>query len=213
MLAKLLVRSNRFDDGIAIFQRLANAEPKDADMWIRLGSTYRLKNDLNGALECFKRASELAPNDQGTLLQIGLLMEETGKRDQARPIYERILKINPNHAVALNNLAYIRAEEGGDLDQALSMAQRALQNLPSAHEISDTVGLIYIKKALSQEAVRVLDDLVKLEPSNPTFRFHLAMALQQKGDKPRARKEAEEALRNKPSTDVEKQIRSLLTAI
>jgi len=56
-------------------------------------------------------------------------MDGTGKREQAKPIYEQILKIQPDHPVALNNLAYIKAEEGVDLDQALTMAQRALQKV------------------------------------------------------------------------------------
>ncbi|HYV61628.1 MAG TPA: tetratricopeptide repeat protein, partial [Bryobacteraceae bacterium] len=156
---------------------------------------------------------QAAPGDANALLQIALLMENTGKRDQAKPIYEQILKLEPDHFVALNNLAYIKAEEGTDLDQALAMAQRAIQKYPSAHEISDTLGWIYIKKNLSEDAVRVFSELVKNAPTNPTFRFHYAMALQQKGDKPRARKELEEALKNKPSRVEEQKIRNMLNTI
>jgi tetratricopeptide (TPR) repeat protein len=211
--ANLLVRSNRLDEAIGVYQTMSSAEPKNADLWVRLGQSYRLKGDLNAALEAFKRASQAAPGDTNALLQIGLLMENTGKRDQAKPIYEQILKLEPDHFVALNNLAYIKAEEGTDLDQALAMAQRALQKYPSAHEISDTLGWIYIKKNLSEDAVRVLSELVKNAPTNPTFRFHYAMALNQKGDKPRARKELEEALKNKPSRVEETKIRDMLSRI
>lgn len=211
--ANLLVRSNRIDEAIGVYQNLSNGDPKNADLWVRLGQSYRLKGDLNAALEAFKRASQAAPGDTNALLQIGLLMENTGKRDQAKPIYEQILKIEPDHFVALNNLAYIKAEEGVDLDQALAMAQRALQKYPSAHEISDTLGWIYIKKNLSEDAVRVFSELVKNAPTNPTFRYHYAMALHQKGDKPRARKELEEALKNKPSRVEETKIRTMLSSI
>jgi tetratricopeptide (TPR) repeat protein len=211
--ANLLVRSNRIDEAIGVYQNLSNAEPKNADLWVRLGQSYRLKGDLNAALEAFKRASQAAPGDTNALMQIGLLMENTGKRDQAKPIYEQILKIEPDHFVALNNLAYIKAEEGTDLDQALAMAQRALQKYPSAYEISDTLGWIYIKKNLSEDAVRVFSELVRNVPNNPTFRYHYAMALQQKGDKPRARKELEEALKYKPSRLEETQIRNMLNTI
>jgi tetratricopeptide (TPR) repeat protein len=211
--ANLLVRSNRIDEAVGVYQNLSNADPKNADLWVRLGQSFRLKGDLNAALEAFKRASQASPGDANALLQIALLMENTGKRDQAKPIYEQILKLEPDHFVALNNLAYIKAEEGTDLDQALAMAQRALQKYPSAHEISDTLGWIYIKKNLSEDAVRVFSELVKNAPTNPTFRYHYAMALQQKGDRPRARKELEEALKNKPSRVEEQKIRNMLNTV
>ena len=42
-----------------------------------------------------------------------------------------------------------------DLDQALTMAQRAVQAAPKSPEIADTLGWIYIKKNLSEEAIRI----------------------------------------------------------
>ena len=115
-------------------------------------------------------------------------MDGTGRREQAKPIYEQILKIEPDHPVALNNLAYIKAEEGVDLDEALTMAQRARQKLPNSAYIKDTLGWIYIKKNLSADAVLVFKDLVQEEPANPQFHYHYGMALLQKGDKPMAKK-------------------------
>src|SRR5262249_51562797 len=158
----------------------------------------------------FRRSSQAAPNDIGPLLQLGLLMEGTGKRDQAKPIYEQILKIRADQPVALNNLAYIKAEEGTDLDQALTMAQKALQQAPSSPDIADTLGWIYIKKNVSDEAVRVYKDLVNKDPNNPTFHYHFGMALMQKGDRPQAKLELEKALTLKPSKDDEQKIKELL---
>ena len=140
-------------------------------------------------------------------------MDATGKRDQAKPIYEQILKIKPDNPVALNNLAFIKAEEGVDLDQALSMSQRARQAMPNAPVVSDTLGWIYIKKNLSEDAVRVFKDLTDKVPTNPTFHYHYGMALLQKGDKPSAKKELEKALEDKPSKGDEAKIRELLQKI
>ena len=89
------------------------------------------------------------------------MLEGIGKRDQAKPIYEQILKIQPDHPIALNNLAYIKAEEGADLDPALTMAQRAEQKAPRTLDLKDTLGWIYIKKNLSDDAVRHVQDLVR----------------------------------------------------
>jgi len=212
-LANLYVRSTHYEEAVQIYQTLLAKEPTSADLLLKLGETERRKGDLNLAIDSFRRCSQVALSDTTCLLQLGLLMDGTGKREQAKPIYEQILKIQPDHPVALNNLAYIKAEEGVDLDQALTMAQRALQKVPSSAEIADTLGWIYIKKNLSDDAVRVFKGLSEKDPSNPTFHYHFGMALLQKGDRPSAKKELETAMKDNPSKDQAAQIRELLTKI
>jgi tetratricopeptide (TPR) repeat protein len=212
-LGNLYVRSEQYDEAIAIYKELSAQDPKSADLLFRLGETYRRKGELNTAMEKFRQSSQAAPSDPTPLLQLGLMMDGTGKRDQAKPIYEQILKIDPGQPVALNNLAFIKAEEGNDLDQALTMAQRARQKLPNSTDVADTLGWIYIKKNLSEDAIRVFTDLIQKEPKNPTFRYHFGMALMQKGDKAAAKRELEMAIRNNPSRDEAGKIQELLKGI
>jgi tetratricopeptide (TPR) repeat protein len=115
--------------------------------------------------------------------------------------------------VALNNLAFIVAESGGDLDRALTYAKRARQKLPEAHEIADTLGWIYLKKNLTDNALEVFQELVKSQPNRSTFRFHLGMALSQKGDKVKALKELQTALRSNPAKDEEGKIKELIAKL
>ena len=212
-LAHLDVRAEHYDEAIGIYTTLLQREPKSPTLLFQLGETQRRKGDLNPAIESFRRCSQEAPNDTRCLMELGLLMDGTGKREQAKPIYEQILKIEPDHPVALNNLAFIKAEEGVDLDQALTMAQRARQKSPASADIADTLGWIYIKKNMSEDAVRVFHDLVAKDPGNATFHYHFGMALLQKGDKSSARKELEAALKDNPSTDEKGKIQDLLQHI
>ncbi len=209
-VANLYVRSERYDDAIKKYQEVLSKNPKDADVLFKLGETFRRKGDLNQSIDTFRKASQAAPNDAGPLLQLGLLMDGTGRRDQAKPIYEQILRIQQDHPIALNNLAFIKAEEGTDLDSALSMAQRAFQAQPKSPDIADTLGWVYIRKNLSTEAVRVFTDLVKQYPANPLYRYHYGMALMQRGDRPSAKRELEAALRNQPSKTEADKIQELL---
>jgi tetratricopeptide (TPR) repeat protein len=211
--ANLLTRAQRYDEAIALYQDLIQKDPNSGNLLFNLAETYRLKGDLNQAMDYFRKASQAAPNDTLSLLQLSLLMEGTGKGDQAKPIYEQIIKLQPDHPVALNNLAYIKAQEGGDLDSALTMAQRARQKSPDSTAIADTLGWIYIKKNMTEESIRLFTDLVQKEPKNPVFRYHYGMALLQKGDKSSARRELELAMKNNPSKDDAEKIRDLLTRI
>ena len=142
-----------------------------------------------------------------------MILETIGPIDQAKSVYEQILKIDPNNAIALNNLAFRKAEEGQDLDGALTMAQRARQIQPNATAMADTLGWIYIKKNMSGEAERIFKDLVVKDPANSTFHYHYGMALIQKGDKSSARQQLEIALKSKPSKDEAGKIQDLLTKL
>ena len=142
-----------------------------------------------------------------------MILETLGPADQAKAVYEQILKLDPNNALALNNLAMRKADEGQDLDSALTMAQKARQIQPNATAMADTVGWIYIKKNLSSEAERIFKDLVAKEPANATYHYHYGLALIQKGDKSSARREFEAALKNKPSKDEAGKIQNELTKL
>src|SRR5581483_6557137 len=210
--ANLYVRAQRYDEAIAAFKSMLEKAPNSADLLMRLGEAYRRKGDINLAADTFRKSSQAAPNSTAPLLQLALILETTGP-DQAKSVYEQILRIDPNQPIALNNLAFRKAEEGQDLDSALSMAQRAHQMQPNASAMADTLGWIYIKKNLSAEAEQIFSDLVKKEPANPTFRYHYGMALIQKGDKTSAKRELETALRSKPSKDEAGKIQDLLTKL
>lgn len=212
-LGNVLARSEQYDAAIQQFQLLVEKNPKSSDLETKLGETYRLKGDFNAAVDHFRKATTLAPNNIVPLLRVAQLLDGVGRRSEAKPIYEQVIRLEPDNVVALNNLAFIKAEEGTDLDQALAYAQRAKQKVPKDPNISDTLGWIYIKKNLSEDAVRVFQELVAQVPNNPTFRYHLAMALFQKGDRPSAKQECEAALRVSPSKDEQAKIKELMAKI
>jgi predicted Zn-dependent protease len=211
--ANFFVRAQRYDDAIATYKELLAKEPGSADLLFRLAETYRRKGDINMAADTFRKSSQAAPNSPLPLVQLGLILETIGPVDQAKAVYEQILKIEPNNAIALNNLAYRKAEEGLDLDSALTMAQRARQIQPNATAMADTLGWIYIKKNLSSDAERIFKDLVEKDPANSTFHYHYGLALMQKGDKSSARRELEIALKDKPSKDEAGKIQDLLNKL
>ena len=164
---------------------------------------------MKSAIESFSKAKELAPTNALPYVQLALMYDSAGQRDQARPLYEQVLRIQPDHPIALNNLAFMLADTGADLDQAMTMAQRAKQKMPTNDDVGDTLAWIYIKKNLSDSAISILQDLTRKEPNRSTFHYHLAMALAQKGDKVQARREADAAARLNPSADEQKKIQDL----
>ena len=212
-LAKIYFRAGKFADSAAQYQTLIDKNPKVSELYVRLGEAKDNGHDVNGAIDSFKKAKEMDPNNYLPVLELALLYNRAGRDEEARKTYEDVIKLQPDNVEALNNLAYLKADSGVDLDQALAYAQRAQQKRPNDPNVIDTLALIYIRKNLTDDSVRMLRDLVSKRPENPIFHLHLALALYQKGERPEAKKELETALRNKPSEREQGKIKELLAKV
>ena len=188
------------------------ANGQAADVWLRLGITQRMLNQNDAALASFDRAVRANPANENAVLSRATLLEVMGRQGQAREAYNQVLGINPDNAVALNNLAFLNAETGQNLDVAMTLAERAKKRMPGSPSVSDTLGYVYYEKNLTGDAIRELQQAVEAAPLNAMFRLHLAMALLKNGDKAGAKREAESALRNADGAQ-EQRIRGFLSQI
>ncbi|MEK7404324.1 MAG: tetratricopeptide repeat protein [Acidobacteriota bacterium] len=212
-LANIAVRAKRYDVAISEYNNLLAKAPSDGALHLRVGEAQRRSGDIKAATASFRKSMQFLPNEPAPVVALALLLEGSGQRGEARALYEQILRLQPDHPVALNNLAYMLAETGGDLDQALTLAQRARQKMPQDVNVADTLGWIYIKKNLSDQAIEIFRDLTRQQPQISTFHYHLAVALYQKGDKIEARKALQAAQQNKPSAEESVRIKELLAKV
>jgi Flp pilus assembly protein TadD len=208
--------AGQFPEAIATYQSLL-AKFKDprqqSGLLIQIAQAYRYEGDIQHSVEAFEKSRVGVPDNPATIRDLGMLYGELGRTDVARQYYEHTLKLDANDPLALNNLAYLLAENNGDLNEALSYAQKAKQRLPTFTEITDTLGWIYMKKNLPDSAIDNFKTLVVQAPDNPIYHYHYAMALNQKGDRENARKECQAALADKPNKVQEQQIRALLSKL
>jgi Tfp pilus assembly protein PilF len=115
----------------------------------------------------------------------------------ARKRYEQALALDPSLGWVANNLAWLHVSEGGNLDVALSLAQKAKERLPDSPATSDTLAWVLINKGLHSAALPIMKECVAKVPSSPIYRYHLGMALLGSGRKQEAKTQLEAALRMK----------------
>jgi Flp pilus assembly protein TadD len=169
---------------------------------------------VNGAILALYKAREALPENSLVVNELALALDTAGRKPEAQTAYDQAVKLDPQNAYALNNLAFLIADSGGgDLDQALTYAQRAKQVMPNLPEVSDTLGWIYLKKNMSDSAMDIFQELVEKMPQNATYRYHLGMAYAQKGDKVKALRELQQALRIGPGKDEVNHIRDLINKL
>src|SRR5207344_790828 len=119
-------------------------------------------------------ARQQDPVASGTML--GIILEIQGRPADAQKMYERTLEVDPTAPVAANNLAWMYATHGGNLDVALQLAQTAKQKLADDASVDDTLGWIFYKKDLAVDAIRSFEASVKRMPTKAEYHFHLGLA-------------------------------------
>jgi tetratricopeptide (TPR) repeat protein len=212
-LAETEALAGNYDLAVEYFQKLLSADPKSINLTRQLAEVYDLKGDRSNALSYSQQANALAPTDLAVSLTLAEALTRAGRTEEARVQYLRVAKAHSDNAPALNNAAFFLADSGGDLDEALQLAQRALEKVPGQPGFSDTIGYIYLKKGLYDSAIQTFRNLTRKYPMFAVFRYHLGLALYEKGDKAEARRELEGALAAHPSGEDNLRIRELLAKI
>jgi tetratricopeptide (TPR) repeat protein len=201
LLADTALRIGAVDLALTQYQQLATSQPNQDRPYIGLGLAHRQKRDLPSAIASFQKACTLAPNDPAPIILLAQTLVSADRIPEAIRSYRRALELRPGNAAIMNDLAYEIADAGDNLDEALELAQGALKKNYRQPQFGDTVGWIYFKKHASDRAIPIFRNLITRYPDNPTFRYHLGMALLQKGDKVLARSEFKTALSKRPSPE------------
>jgi tetratricopeptide (TPR) repeat protein len=212
-LARTEALSGHYDLALAQFQQLLASDPKSIVLRRQLAEVSDLQGDHGRAIAYYQQAHDLASDDVAVAVSLADALARGGRTHEAKVIYQGVAKAHPENAPALNNVAFFLADTDGDLDEALRLAKNALARIPEQPSFSDTIGYIYLKKGMLDSAIQSFSILAHRYPNSASFRFHLGLALFQKGEKAVARKELQAALANHPSPKETLRIRELLNEI
>lgn len=106
-----------------------------ANRYLAEADAARSRGNLQAALEALAEADHVYPGDPGILFQMGVLLEETGKRVEATNVYQAILALpaDPGNPA--------RAEFGAQADARLQAFSGGSPGAPPAALMRDGVGI------------------------------------------------------------------------
>ena len=178
-----------------------------------LGQIYLRQRRLDDALHEFEAMAERDGKPVAALTLAGIILQAQGKASDAKARFERVMELDPSAPVAANNLAWMYADSGGNLDVALQLAQTAHRGLPDSAEVNNTLGFVYYKKNLYALAIPALKVSAEKDPIerrvSPSSRSRLREERQRGG----ARQSLGRALALKPDVDGAEEARTMLESL
>ncbi len=172
------------------FKKAAKLNPNSLEAHQQLARFYQLTGRTDETIATYKAAIEVQPEAAKLHHFLALLYESQGEVSLAIQSYEAAIEHDARHAQAMNNLAYLLAESGGDMDRALDLAQDAKALLPNNPNTADTLGWVLYRRGVPSAAVGYLKEAVEgLDPDDPALgviHHHLAQAYEADGKNQKA---------------------------
>jgi tetratricopeptide (TPR) repeat protein len=131
-------------------------------------------------------------------LWLGDVEAKEGDLRAALENYRKVVDRDPGNSRALNNLAYVLVTYANQPDEALKLAQKAVELAPQDPDCADTLGWTLYQKGLYGPAIQHLERAASKD-GNVAWKYHLAMAYAKAGEPTRARTVLRAALRVNPN--------------
>ena len=173
-------------------------QPANKDSYQLLIRAYLAQGKLDVAKTELEALAKSQPRLVGVQTMLGMISDIQGRKNEAVEQYVRVLELDPEAPVAANNLAWIYAERGENLDEALRLAEIAAAKMPEHADVQDTIGWIYYKKRLPALAIPRFERSVAANPKNPQYQYRLALAYNDAGQTKKAREAVDRALSLNP---------------
>ncbi|MBZ5527578.1 MAG: tetratricopeptide repeat protein [Acidobacteriia bacterium] len=118
------------------------ANPKDVKALTQLGNLYYDHKQFKEAVEYYRRASEMDPQNPDLRTDLGTAKWFLGSADKALAEYAKVLAVRPNYAPTLMNLGIVRMEGLKDYKGAIAAWKKLLETNPSFPRRQSIVDLI-----------------------------------------------------------------------
>lgn len=136
--------------------------------------------DTQTAIETYKNIISVEPRNEDALFGLAATYHRLGNIEQARPLYGMLLKVNPNHREGLNNFLVLVSDESPQ--DALPELERLETRNPDFSPIPAQLAIVLDKMGYHERAQEKMLRALELAPDNMSYRYNLAVMLDQRGE-------------------------------
>jgi tetratricopeptide (TPR) repeat protein len=148
----------------------AKANPNDFDAQMKAAELYYQIQRFDGAIEFLKKASELQPENQDVLVNLGNANFDAGRYEEAEKVYTQVLAKKPEDADIRADLALSFVfRDKPDYDRAIKEFNTVLETNPTHVLALQNLTVAYTKKSDSAAANATLAKLEQVDSANTSI--------------------------------------------
>lgn len=182
LAAGMLANQRQVDEAVSLLERGIAAVAKPLRLQMQLGRLQQRQGNNQRAEQLYQRIIADQPRFAPAYTAVGFIREAAGNKAEALDYYRQALKYDQKNVPALNNLAYLLADNFGEQQEALNYALSAYRLQPSDPRIMDTLGYILVQNDRAEDALNLLEKALELLPEVAAVKLHLAQARLALGD-------------------------------
>ncbi len=178
--AKADAQNDKLTEAVTKMQGVLAQDPEIMDAWLTLGIWLTREKRTEDAIEAYKRALALKPDDEVAMLDLANAYRSRGKTDDAlaaMEIFRGALKANPRNPQAWYQLATLYLDMGREKD-AETTFHEALKANPKMGAADNALGALAYQRGDLRSAEQLVRRGLELEPDVRTGRFNLARILE-----------------------------------
>jgi putative PEP-CTERM system TPR-repeat lipoprotein len=177
-------------DGAATAYRVGLKQVNSPELAIKLHSVLQAAGKGADADKFSTTWQKDNAKDAAFLFYLGDLAIARKDYAGAEKNYAAVIKLQPNNAIAYNNLAWVSAKL--NKEGAIALAEKANTLAPNQPPFMDTLAMLLSDKGDYAKAVELQNKALALQPQNALFKLNLAKIHIKGGKKDLARKELDE---------------------
>jgi len=199
-IAMIRKKEGKISDAIIVLEQAIKVKRDVPGFYVVLSSLYEDQQDRVGAERILKEGMVILPENTDLRYSLGVLYEKTGHFEASIQQMRTILKIDPDHADALNFIGYSYADRGMHLGEAEKLILKALQLKPGNGYIIDSLGWTYFKQNRIDLALKYLQEAAAILPGDGAIAEHLGDAYLKAGRRQEALTAYRRALKINPAS-------------
>ncbi len=153
--------------------KIADLWPKNKFVLYRLANYYKSKKQYYKSIKIYKNIVENYKGNDHDLFLYASNLDKIGKWNEAKVLFFKLLKKNPQDTYTLNYVSYKLALKEQQLELALELIKKALVLDPKNGYFLDTLGWVEFKRKNYKSAVYFLEQSVSILPKSAEVINHL----------------------------------------
>lgn len=175
-LARQLADTGHVDEGLDMAKGLSTADPKNLTIYYQIAQIYTDLRRWKDASQVLDQAEKQATRKEDQLMvtfQRAMMLDRARKYKEAEAGFRKVLAIDPNNALTLNNYGFMLADRGVQLQEALAMIRKAVKLEPTNYAYLDSLGWAHYRLGQYAQAENDLKKAIARGASDPTVHDHL----------------------------------------